>query len=165
MRIIKRSTCASGKGNVPSYSIGFCVAKTKKGRAMACVTPSTVTWRSSIASSKADWVFGVARLISSVRTICAIIGPARNSNSIVFWLKMLTPVTSLGSISGVNWMRRKVQPMLRAMARANIVLPTPGTSSINRCPSQSSATKVRRTSFCLPIITFWTFSITRLATA
>jgi len=30
---------------------------------------------------RADWVFGVARLISSARTICAITGPARYSKS------------------------------------------------------------------------------------
>ena len=43
------------------------------------VTPSTVTCRSAIASSSADCVFGVARLISSTRTTFAKIGPGRNS--------------------------------------------------------------------------------------
>ena len=38
-------------------------------------TPSTGTCASSIASSKADCVFGVARLISSASTIWAKIGP------------------------------------------------------------------------------------------
>ena len=33
---MKRSTCASGSGYVPSYSTGFCVAKTRNGRASSC---------------------------------------------------------------------------------------------------------------------------------
>ena len=53
-------------------------------------------------SSSADCVFGVERLISSARTMFANTGPARNSNSLVFWLKMEAPVTSEGSKSGVN---------------------------------------------------------------
>ena len=32
MRIMKRSICASGRGKVPSYSMGFCVAKHQEGR-------------------------------------------------------------------------------------------------------------------------------------
>ncbi len=36
-----------------------------------------------------------------------MIGPGRNSNSWVFWLKIDRPVTSEGSRSGVNWIRRK----------------------------------------------------------
>ena len=38
-------------------------------------TPSTVTWLSAIASSSADCVFGIARLISSTSTTFAKIGP------------------------------------------------------------------------------------------
>ena len=71
-----------------------------------------------------------------------MIGPGRNSNSIVFWLNTDTPVTSEGNMSGVNWMRRKSQPMERAIARASMVLPTPGTSSIKRWPSHISASRV-----------------------
>ena len=81
-------------------------------------------------SRRALWVLGVARLISSASTTWAMIGPGRNSNSWVFWLKIESPVTSDGSRSGVNWMRRKVHPTLRLMALASIVLPTPGTSSM-----------------------------------
>ena len=66
--------------------MGFCVAITMKGEGITCVTPSTVICRSSIASSSEDCVFGVARLISSARTIWATIGPGRNSKSIDFWL-------------------------------------------------------------------------------
>ena len=41
------------------------------------VVLSTVTWRSSMASSRADWVFGEARLISSPRTTLAKMPPGR----------------------------------------------------------------------------------------
>ena len=82
----KRSSCASGSGNVPSNSTGFCVAMTRKGRCMCRVSPSMVTWRSSIASSSADCVRGLARLISSASTNWESSGPGRNSNAPVAWL-------------------------------------------------------------------------------
>src|SRR3954453_11173570 len=63
------------------------------------------------------------------------------------------PVTSDGSRSGVNWMRRNVQPRLRAIALARTVLPVPGTSSMRRWPRHRSATSERRTSWCLPTMT------------
>ena len=50
---------------------------------------------------------------------------------------------SLGSRSGVNWMRRTEQSTDRASALASIVLPTPGTSSISRWPSASSTVIAR----------------------
>ena len=40
-------------------------------------------------------------------------------------------------------MRRKVQPNETARARARVVFPIPGTSSSSRCPSVSTATRVR----------------------
>ena len=43
-------------------------------------------------------------------------------------------MTSLGRMSGVNWMRLNSQPVDFARLRASIVLPTPGTSSISRWP-------------------------------
>jgi heme/copper-type cytochrome/quinol oxidase subunit 3 len=55
------------------------VATTKKGSGSRWVTPSTVTCRSSIASSNADWVRGVARLISSTSTTWANTGPVAAS--------------------------------------------------------------------------------------
>jgi hypothetical protein len=71
---------------VPSYSIGFSVAISRNGSGTGRVTPSTVTCRSAIASSRADCVFGIARLISSTSTTFAKIGPGRNSKSRSFWL-------------------------------------------------------------------------------
>ena len=57
-----------GSGNVPSCSIMFSVAITRNGSGRACVTPSTVTWCSAIASRRADCALGSARLTSSTRS-------------------------------------------------------------------------------------------------
>ena len=83
---MKRSSWASGSAKVPSYSIGFWVAMTRNGSGIGWVTPSIVAWRSSMHSSSALCVLGVARLISSASTTWLMIGPGRNSNSCVFWL-------------------------------------------------------------------------------
>ncbi len=112
-----------------------------------------VTCRSSIDSSSADCVLGEARLISSPITIWEKIAPGLNSKSRRCWSQMETPVMSDGSRSGVNWMRRTEQSTERASALASIVLPTPGTSSISRCPSASSTVSASRTTSGLPSIT------------
>ena len=117
---------------MPSSSIGFCVAITMNGDASGCVCPSIVTWRSSIDSRSADWVFGDARLISSASTMLANTGPGRNSKSLLLRFQIDAPVTSLGSRSGVNWIRCHEPPVARARALASEVLPTPGTSSMRR---------------------------------
>src|SRR5690348_13281444 len=116
---------------------------TMNGASSGYVTPSTDTCRSSMHSSSAAWVFGEARFTSSTRRRLANTGPGRNSNSFCCWLKTLTPVTSDGSRSGVNWRRAKLQSRERASALASIVLPTPGKSSMIACPS---ATRQRTTS-------------------
>ena len=51
------------------------MAITKNGSLSRWILPPTVTECSCIASSMADWVLGVARLISSASTICEKIGP------------------------------------------------------------------------------------------
>ncbi len=61
----------------------------------------------------------------------------------------------------MNWTRLKVQPVERAMLRARMVLPTPGTSSISTWPWQTRAMTAIRTSSCLPTITFSTLSMMR----
>src|SRR5215213_8493954 len=86
-------------------------------------------------SSRAAWVFGEARLISSTSSRFAKTGPGRNSNSFERWSKTLTPVTSDGSRSGVNWSRENEQSIERASAFARTVFPTPGKSSMMRWPS------------------------------
>src|SRR6476659_4421944 len=86
-------------------------------------------------SSSAACVFGDARLISSTRRRFANTGPGLNSNAFARWSKTLTPVTSDGSRSGVNWRREKDAFSERASALASIVFPTPGKSSRMRWPS------------------------------
>ncbi len=95
-------------------------------------------------SSSADCVFGEARLISSTRSTFAKIGPGLNSNSFVRWSNTFTPVTSDGSRSGVNWRRPKLSPTERASAFASVVFPTPGRSSMIRCPSLTRQSAQRR---------------------
>src|ERR687886_1775637 len=135
MRMVKRSSCASGSGYVPSYSIGFCVAITMNGRPSSYEIPSTVTCCSCMHSSSAACVFGDARLISSTRRRFANTGPGLNSNAFARWSYTLTPVTSDGSRSGVNCSRENDASNERASAFASIVFPTPGKSSRIRWPS------------------------------
>ena len=61
-----------------------------------------------------------------------------------------TPVTSDGSRSGVNWMRWNWQWIERASDFASSVLPTPGTSSMSRWPSDNMARTMRSTTSRLP---------------
>ena len=65
---------------------------------------------------------------------------------------MVTPSTSLGSMSLVNCRRWKRQATARASAWASVVLPTPGTSSISRWPRASRQTSESRTTSGLPRI-------------
>ena len=150
---------------MPSWSIGFCVAITRNGGSSVCVIPSTVTRPSAIASNSDDWVRGVARLISSASTIWAKMGPGRNSNSAVFWLKIEAPVTSVGSRSGVHWTRLNEQPTLLARVRARMVLATPGTSSKRMCPSQNHETSDKMICRRFPTITFSTLAMIFFAVA
>src|SRR5688572_16530861 len=55
-----------------------------------------------------------------------------------------------GNRSLVNWIRRNVPPSDAASARARVVLPTPGMSSIRRWPRESSATIEARIASGLP---------------
>ena len=59
---------------------------TKKGSGSGVVVPSTETCPSFMASSRADWVRGLARLISSASRTFAKIGPCRKKNSPMRWL-------------------------------------------------------------------------------
>ncbi len=158
MRSRKRSSCASGSANVPSSSTGFWVASTRKGAGSGRVWPSALTWRSCIASSRADWVRGVARLISSTSRTLAKTGPGTKRN----WLpsRMLEPVTSVGSRSGVPCTRAKVMPSAMANERASNVLPTPGTSSSRAWPSASRVVASRRSGRSAPTTAVATASST-----
>src|SRR5579864_1045457 len=111
-------------------------------------------------SSSADCVFGEARLISSTSRRFAKTGPGLNSNSFERWLKTLTPVTSEGSRSGVNCSREKEQSSERARAFASIVFPTPGKSSMIRCPSASRQRTHRRSTSAWACTTRARFALT-----
>src|SRR4051812_24201307 len=142
MRTTKRSSCASGSANVPSSSIGFWVARTRNGSGSGRVSPSIETWPSSMASSSALCVRGVARLISSTSSTFVKTGPGTKRKWSVS--RRLDPSTSLGNRSGVPWTRAKVRPSARLNARVRSVLPTPGTSSTSACPCASNATTSSR---------------------
>src|SRR3954470_12779554 len=95
-------------------------------------------------SSSAACVFGDARLTSSTSRRLVNTGRRRNSNSFRRWLNTFTPVTSEGSRSGVNCRRENEQSTERASAFASIVFPTPGKSSMIRCPSPTRQRTTRR---------------------
>ena len=159
----KRSSWASGSGNVPSYSMGFCVAMTMNGAGSWRVTPSTVIWCSSIASRSADCVFGVARLISSASTICA----DERAGAELEVAGALVVDGDAGDVGGQD-VRRELDALERAAGRAreasaSVVLPTPGTSSMRRWPWHIRQTSARRTSDVLPMMTFSTFARIRSA--
>ena len=95
-----------------------------------------------MASNSADCDRGVARLISSTRRTLVKIGPGMKRK--LPPSSTLAPRMSLGRRSGVPCTREKSKPRARLKARANSVLPTPGTSSIRTCPPASRATTRRR---------------------
>src|SRR5258705_568129 len=88
-------------------------------------------------------------------------GPGLKTNSALFGSHTETPSTSEGSMSEVNWMRWKEAPMDRASAEASVVLPTPGTSSISRCPRATRPMMASRTTSGLPNSARPTFSSRR----
>ncbi len=93
------------------------------------MVPPTVTLCSCIASSSADCVFGVARLISSARTIWAKIGPGWKLKTRLpsgVSLMMFVPMMSDGIRSGVNWMRLNFRSSTWLSVRTSSVLPRPG---------------------------------------
>ena len=143
---MKRSSWASGSGYVPSCSMGFWVASTKKGCGSWCVFPAAVICFSAMASSRADWVFGGVRLISSASIMFAKTGPFANRNDFcpVAWFcsRMSEPVMSAGMRSGVNCMRLKERPSIFARVAMSFVLASPGTPSMMQCPEQSIAMKI-----------------------
>ena len=127
-------------------------------------TPSTVTWRSSMHSSSADWVLGEARLISSPTTMLAKIGAGLELEL----APLLVVDADAGDVAG-----QQVRGELDAPHRAvdgpgqrlgQQVLPTPGTSSMSRWPSASSTVSASRTASGLPTTTVLIASLIRWAT-
>ena len=122
---------------MPSISIGFCVARTKNGMGNGRDTPPTVTQLSCMPSSRADCVFGVARLISSASRMCAKIGPDWNWKCFrpsASSTMMFVPMISAGIRSGVNWIRENESSSPSASVFMRSVLPRPGTPSRRTCP-------------------------------
>src|SRR5215813_9757208 len=103
-----------------------------------------------MASRRLDCVLGVVRLISSASTMLVKSGPGLKTNSLFSGSQMLTPITSEGSMSEVNWIRWKPAPMERASAAASVVFPTPGTSSMRRWPRARRPTTASRITWGLP---------------
>ena len=144
-----RSSWACGSANVPSNSTGFWVARTRNGSGRTWVVPSIETWRSCIASSSADWVRGVARLISSTSSRFVNTGPGTNRRPP--GSNRLAPVTSDGSRSGVPWIRairRSRRPGRRPGRAASCRCP--GTSSSRTWPSARSAMAISRSGSSAP---------------
>jgi len=114
--------------------MGFWVAITKNGLSRRWVSPSMVTWRSSMHSSRLLCTFGGLRFISSASRMCVNTGPFSRLNSPVFILQTFVPVMSLGMRSGVNCILPHWQPVVRANTLARSVFPSPGLSSNSMCP-------------------------------
>ncbi len=148
------SFCASGKGYVPSYSIGFCVANTVKYGDSTCVSRSIVTRRSCIAWSSADCVLAGARFISSARRKVVNTGPLTSVNSFFCMLKTFVPVMSAGIRSGVNCIREKSHPNTCASVLTSRVFATPGTPSINTWLPVKIATRAISIALSCPMTTF-----------
>ena len=150
---MKRSTCASGSGYVPSDSIGFCVASTRNGAGTWCVSWPIVTWRSCITSSSADCTLAGARLISSASRKLQNTGPSSVSKPPLSGRKMRVPTRSAGTRSGVNWSRLNEPPSTSATVLTVSVLARPGTPSSSTWPPASSATSTRSSIASWPTIT------------
>ena len=129
-----RCARASGSGRAALPATGKCLparsgsASPSPGTAAAtdrCARP-TVTWRSPIASSRADCTLAGARLISSASRIGWKIGPGWNSKRPSCGRQTSVPVRSAGSRSGVNWTRAKSASSRAASARIALVLARPG---------------------------------------
>ena len=134
---MKRSTCASGSGYVPSDSIGFWVASTRNGSGTMWVLWPIVTWRSCITSSSADCTLAGARLISSASRKLQKTGPRSVSKSALSGRKTRVPTRSLGTRSGVNCTRLNEPPSTDAVDLIVSVFARPGTPSISRWPPES----------------------------
>src|SRR5215813_10334853 len=102
-----------------------------------------VTARSFIACSRAAWVLGGVRLISSARRSWVKIGPLVSTNPLVWKLNRLVPSTSPGIRSGVNWMRPNCRCRPAPKARVIMVFAVPGTPSSRIWPPTRRLVSIR----------------------
>src|SRR5215471_12931806 len=154
---MKRSSCASGNGYVPSCSIGFSVASTNRGRSRSYRTPPTVTWYSCIASSSAACVRGGVRLISSARMMFANTGPRMN-RTCRFPVSASSSMTSVprmsdGIRSGVNWIRLNLRLTASASVLMSSVFARPGTPRSRQCPPAKRQARISRRTCSCPMMT------------
>jgi len=89
-------------------------------------------------------------LISSARRIGVKTGPGWNRNSWAEGSQTERPMTSEGRVSGLNWILATLSPSALPRARASVVFPTPGTSSIRRCPRERRQTTASSTAAAGP---------------
>ena len=97
-------------------------------------SPPIVVAPSAMASSIADCVLALERLISSSNTKLAWIGPIWVENRWVEKSNTWVPTRSDGMRSGVHCTRRNVPETEVASVWAAVVLARPGTDSMRMCP-------------------------------
>ena len=131
------------------------MAITINGSGSAYVTPSTLTFPSSITWRRADWVLGDVLLISSASRILQSAAPALYSNLLVARLYILKPTISDGITSGVNCTLLHLSPSVSANASAIVVFPTPGISSMRTCPLARIAIIILQITSSLPTTLFF----------
>ena len=143
---------------MPSCSIGFWVAITRKGGARGWVWPSTVTWRSAIDSSSADCVLG--------KTVDLVgqdhVGEHRSRPE-------LRPARAPVEDAHADHVRRQqvggelhaaelaVDGAASALRQAGLA--TPGTSSSSRCPSDTRHSTTSSMTSSLPWMTWATLLV------
>ena len=120
------------------------------------IAPAIETRCSCIACSRADWVRGLARLISSAIRSCANTGPLMKRND----RRPLSPSSSTseprmsaGMRSGVHWMRFSSRPSTVPRVSVSRVLASPGTPINSACPPARSVIRVSSTTSCWPKMT------------
>ena len=116
--------------------------------------PATVTLRSCMACNSADWVRGLARLISSAISNWQKIGPCRNRKARFPSASLSStslPKISAGIRSGVNCTRLPCSPITVDSVSTSRVLPRPGKPINSPCPPHSSAVRVRSTTVSWPM--------------
>ena len=116
-----------------------------------------------MACSSADWVLGLARLISSAISSWAKIGPLTKRKlrrPAVVSSSISEPMMSEGMRSGVNWMRLASSPSTLPSVSTSSVLARPGTPISSAWPPDRMVTSVRSITCSCPKMTaeaaFWT---------
>ena len=165
IRSKKRSTWASGNGKVPFQLDGVLRCQHQERARQWAGHPIRGHLALLHGFQQADWVRGVARLISSASTTWLMIGPGPEFKG----LFLLVEPAQASHVRRQQVGRELDPPECAAQRdgqrRARVVLPMPGTSSSRIWPSHRTATRVRSMTSPFPTITFWMFSRKRRATS